>query len=123
MSDQVAKEVCIQTACFFLPFFEAGEWRTQKKSPWRSLKNESASPDALFALATYTEKRIRSCGRCMAFLLSIHDDWCIKVKKEGVWMMTRTMIYEDILPQLKAAGISENEYILYSEYTRAWGML
>lgn len=38
-------------------------------------------------------------------------------------METETMIYEDILPQLEEAGISENDYALYSEYTRKWGMI
>lgn len=59
----------------------------------------------------------------MEFLLSIHDDWEITVKKDGVWMETETMIYEDILPKLEEAGISENDYALYSEYTRKWGMI
>ena len=77
----VVKHTCIQSACFFLPFFEAGEWRRRGKSPWKS------------------------------------------VKKDGVWMETETMIYEDILPRLEEAGISENDYALYSEYTRKWGMI
>ncbi|MDR1184821.1 MAG: hypothetical protein LBK67_08495 [Coriobacteriales bacterium] len=59
----------------------------------------------------------------MEFLLSIHDDWDITVKKDGIWMETETMMYEDILPRLKEAGFTGDDYVLYSEYTRKWGML
>jgi hypothetical protein len=38
-------------------------------------------------------------------------------------METETMAYETILPRLKEAGITEDDYVLYSEYTRKWGML
>ena len=74
-------------------------------------------------LAAYTNRCMSHSAAVMEFLLSIHDDWEITVKKDGVWMETETMIYEDILPQLEEAGISENDYALYSEYTRKWGMI
>ncbi|MCL1879440.1 MAG: hypothetical protein FWF71_02295 [Actinomycetia bacterium] len=120
----VVKETCIQAACFFLPFFESGEWRRKGKAPWKVLKKEPGiTPDALRELAAYTEKRISRSADCMAALLSIHDDWQVTVKKDGVWMETETMIYEDILPRLQAAEITEDDYVLYSEYTRKWGML
>jgi hypothetical protein len=116
-------ETCIQNACFFLSFFESGEWRTGEKSPWKMFRKEEVLPDTLRALASYTERRISRCADSMEFLLSIHDDWDITVKKDGIWMETETMMYEDILPRLKEAGFTGDDYVLYSEYTRKWGML
>lgn len=123
MSKPAVKETCIQSACFFLPFFESGEWRMQGKSPWKTLKKEKVTPDTLRMLAAYTEERISRCADTLAFLQSIHDDWNVTVKKDGVWMETETMLYETILPLLEAAGITAGDYVLYSEYTRKWGML
>jgi hypothetical protein len=127
MSENVkVKETCIQEPCFFLPFFEAGEWRVREKSPWKQLKRlkqEEATPEHIQALADYTGQRISRCAEMMTFLLSIHDHWDVTVKKDGVYMETEAMIYEDILPRIKEAGFSENDYVLYSEYTRKWGML
>ena len=118
------KETCIQTACFFLPFFEAGEWRAGEKSPWilvRKLKN--ITPDHVRTLAEYAYNTLLRCANTMEALQDIHNDWTITVKKKGIWMETQTMNYEDILPKLKERGISENDFELYSEYTRKWGML
>ena len=123
MSASKVKETCIQSACFFLPFFEAGEWRRREKSPWKTLRKRTVDPDALRELAAYEERRLTRCAEVMEFLQSIHDDWNVTAKKDGVWMETETMIYEDILPRLEEAGISENDYALYSEYTRKWGMI
>ncbi|WP_139652679.1 hypothetical protein [Raoultibacter phocaeensis] len=117
------KETCIQSACFFLPFFESGEWRRRGKSPWKTLKKATVVPDTLRSLAAYTQERIARSADGMEFLMSIHHDWEVTVKKDGVWMETETMLYEDILPKLKEAGFSEDDYVLYSEYTRKWGML
>ena len=119
----VVKHTCIQSACFHLPFFEAGEWRRREKSPWKSVKKIEATPDAIRELAAYTQRCMEHSAAVMEFLLSIHDDWEITVKKDGVWMETETMMYEDILPKLEEAGISENDYALYSEYTRKCGMI
>lgn len=116
-------ETCIQEPCFFLPFFEAGEWRIREKSPWKLLKKEEVTSEKIRALAAYTEERMTRCADIMEFLMSVHDDWHITAKKDGVYMETDTMIYEDILPKLKAAGFTENDFVLYSEYTRKWGML
>lgn len=121
--DVVVKETCIQNACFFLSFFESGEWRRKEKSPWKTIKKEEVTSDTLHALASYTGNCISRCAEVMAFLMSIHDDWDITVKKDGIWMETETMIYEDILPRLEEASFTEDDYVLYSEYTRKWGML
>ena len=123
MTRAVVKDTCVQTARFFLPFFEAGEWRRKGKSPWKAVKGNGATPEALRALAAYTERRISRGADSMAFLSSIHDDWSVTVEKDGVWMETETMIYEDILPRFEEAGFTEDDYVLYSEYTRKWGML
>ncbi len=118
------KETCIQNACFFLPFFERGEWRCSRgKSPWQTIKKMEATPENVEALASYTGDCISQCAKTMEALQRIHDDWDITVKKDGIWMETETMIYEDILPKLEEAGISENDYELFSEYTRKWGMI
>ncbi|WP_283171305.1 hypothetical protein [Curtanaerobium respiraculi] len=117
------KETCIQAACFFLPFFEAGEWRTRDKSPWKKLRKRQMNAREIRKLAEYTGNRIARCAEVMEFLQAIHDDWNITVKKKGVWMETQTMKYEDILPKLEAAGFVPEDYELYSEYTRKWGMI
>jgi len=119
----VVKETCVQSACFFFPFFESGEWRRLEKSPWKTIKKEEVTPDKLRELASYTERCISQCAAGMEFLQSIHDDWKVTFKKDGVWLETETMIFEDILPKLEEAGVSKNDYVLYSEYTRKWGML
>ncbi|WP_165056489.1 MULTISPECIES: hypothetical protein [unclassified Adlercreutzia] len=123
MSEQKVKETCIQAACFFLPFFEAGEWRRGEKSPWKTIKKAEATPDALRALASYTSERISHSARAMEALLDIHDDWKVTMRKDGVFMETVTLAYEEILPRLKEAGVSEDDFQLYSEYTRKWGMI
>jgi len=117
------KDTCIQAACFFLPFFESGEWRRKEKSPWKTLKKEEVNPEKLAALASYTKKRISRCALCMEFLQRIHDEWRVTVKKDGVWMETETMDFERILPLLEEAGFTEDDFVLYCEYTRKWGML
>ncbi|HBT95989.1 MAG TPA: hypothetical protein DEB24_07950 [Coriobacteriia bacterium] len=123
MTTRPVKETCVQNACFFLPFFESGEWRRNEKSPWKTLKKEASDVKSVRALAAYTERRISRSADCMSFLLGLHDAWDVTVKKDGVWMETETMIYEDILPRLEKAGFTEDDYVLYSEYTRKWGML
>ncbi len=116
-------DTCIQEPCFFLPFFEAGEWRLKKKSPWKLLKKEYVTPDTLRDLAAYTERRLMRSADLMEFLMGIHDDWEVTVKKNGVCVETDSMIYEDIVPKLEEAGFTPDDYVLYSEYTRKWGML
>ncbi len=116
-------ETCIQTACFFLPFFESGEWRTKDKSPWEVLKKTHMTPDVLRSLAAYTEHRMSRSADLMAFLMNINDSWEVTVKKDGVLLETESMIFEDILPKIEEAGFSEDDYVLYSEYTRKWGMI
>lgn len=124
MAESAVKETCIQNACFFLSFFESGEWRRREKSPWKTFKKrQEVGPDTIRELAAYTEGRMVRSADVMAFLLGIHDDWNITAKKDGVWMETETMIYEDILPRLREAGFTEDDYVLYSEYTRKWGMI
>ena len=59
----------------------------------------------------------------MEFLMSINDSWDVTVKKNGVYLETDAMIFEDILPMIEQAGFSEDDYVLYSEYTRKWGMI
>lgn len=117
------KDTCIQEACFFLPFFESGEWRTREKSPWQKFVKEEATPESLRNLAAYTGNRIQRSADVMEFLQSIHDDWTISPRKDGVFMETDTMIAEDILPKLDEAGFTGQDYVLYTEYTRKWGML
>lgn len=116
-------ETCIQAACFFLPFFESGEWRTKDKSPWEVLKKTHMTPDVLRSLAAYTERRMSRSADLMAFLMSIDDSWEVTVKKNGVLLETVNMIFEDILPKIEEAGFTEDDYVLYSEYTRKWGMI
>lgn len=116
-------ETCIQEACFFLPFFESGEWRTKGKSPWEVVKKTRMTPDALRSLAAYTERRLSRSADLMEFLMNINDSWDVTVKKNGVYLETDAMIFEDILPMIEQAGFSEDDYVLYSEYTRKWGMI
>lgn len=123
MSEQV-KPTCIQTACFSLPFYEAGEWRVKEKSPWKHLKKtEYYSAEEVRDLVTYLDRNVQSALEVMNALLEIHDDWQITLKKDGIWMETETMMYEDILPELEKRGIAKERYIMYSEYTRKWGMI
>lgn len=95
----------------------------REKSPWKHVKKMEATPENIQALADYTAERMNRCVEMMKFLQSIHDHWDVTVRKDGVYMETENMIYEDILPKIKEAGFSENDYVLYSEYTRKWGML
>jgi len=118
------KDTCIQTACFFLPFFESGEWRRKEKSPWKTLsKRKDATPENVRDLASYTAARMARSADCMEYLLSLHGDWKITPKKDGIWMETATLPYEKILPKLLDASFSADDYLLYAEYTRKWGML
>lgn len=123
MSERKVKDTCIQAACFFLPFFEAGEWRRGEKSPWKTIRKAEATPSTLRALASYTHERISHSAHVMEVLMDVHDDWKVTVKKDGIFMETVTMAYEEILPRLKEAGVSEDDFQLYSEYTRKWGMI
>ena len=117
------KDTCIQEACFFLPFFESGEWRRGEKSPWKTFTKQDVSSDLVAQLAEYTGHRMKRSAEVMAFLQSIVDDWKITPKKDGVFMETSSMIAEDILPKLSDAGFTGEDYVLYTEYTRKWGMI
>ena len=117
------KDTCIQEACFFLPFFESGEWRAREKSPWQQFVKQEATPQAIRDLGSYTANRIQRSAEVMEFLQSIHDDWIVSPRKDGVFMETDSMIAEDILPKLEEAGFNGEDYVLYTEYTRKWGML
>ena len=117
------KETCIQAACFFLPFFENGEWRTKGKSPWKTVREGEMTPERLRELGEYTEHRLNRNAEVMEFLMSIHDQWSVVTKKDGVFLETTTMDYEDSLPKLQAAGFTRDDFVLYSEYTRKWGMI
>jgi len=118
------KDTCIQTACFFLPFFESGEWRRRGKTPWKTFpKRRDVAPDAVRDLADYTMTRMTRSADCMEFLLSLHADWKTTAAKDGIWLETETLSYEAILPELIKAGFSADDYLLYAEYTRKWGML
>ncbi|WP_332518262.1 hypothetical protein [Gordonibacter sp.] len=124
MADDAAmKETCIQEPCFFLPFFESGEWRTKEKPPWKTLKKAKVTPGFIRSLATYTEYRMKRSADLMEYLLSLEADWDVTMKKDGIYVETKDMIYERILPKIHEAGFTEDDYVLYSEYTRKWGML
>lgn len=117
------KDTCIQEACFFLPFFESGEWRTKGKSPWQLFVKKEASAQAVRDLAAYTNNRMMRSAQIIDFLLQLHDDWEISPRKDGVFMETATMSAEEILPKLEEAGFNGSDFVLYTEYTRKWGML
>ena len=115
---------CIQRAQFVLHFYEGGEWRKKEESPYdRFIKKQQVTPDDLKALADYTTARMNRTQALFAFLLEIHDDWIITPKREGIILETETMDFEAIIPLLIEKGFTEEDYILYSEYTRKWGML
>lgn len=115
---------CIQRAQFVLPFFEGGEWRDKKASPWdKLLKKHDISTEEVKNLAAYTTERMNRTAALMELLKKIHDDWEISAKSDCIIMETESMKFEDIIPQLFEAGFTENDYILYSDYTRKWGML
>lgn len=115
---------CIQRAQFLLPFDEAGEWRRREKTPWKKFLSErNPSPEDVEALANYTYERMCTAAHLMAFLLKVHDDWDVSTRNDGILLETETMSFEEIIPKITAAGFSENDYILYTEYTRKWGML
>lgn len=117
------KDTCIQEACFFLPFFESGEWRHGEKSPWKQFPKQDVTPELVQSLGEYTAHRIQRSAEVMAFLQSIVADWKVTPKKDGVFMETSSMIGEDILPKLTEAGFTGEDYVLYTEYTRKWGMI
>lgn len=115
---------CIQRAQFVLPFRESGEWRRKANTPWdRFLKKHDVTPDEVMALADYTAHRMKRSAALMDCLLNIHDDWEISCNEECIIMETVSMDFEAIIPQITEAGFNENDFILYSEYTRKWGML
>lgn len=117
------KDTCIQEACFFLPFFESGEWRAKEKSPWQRFVKQSVTAQTVRDLAMYTNHRMMRSAQIIDFLLELHDDWEISPRKDGVFMETATMSAEEILPKLEAAGFNGTDFVLYTEYTRKWGML
>lgn len=117
------KETCIQEACFFLPFFESGEWRTKDKSPWQKFVKQDVDAQTVRDLAEYTNNRMTRSAAIIDFLTELHDDWEISPRKDGVFMETATMSAEDVLPKLEAAGFNGSDFVLYTEYTRKWGML
>ncbi|MEG0303041.1 MAG: hypothetical protein RR842_10060 [Gordonibacter sp.] len=81
------------------------------------------TPGFIRSLATYTEYRMKRSADLMEYLLSLEADWDVTMKKDGIYVETKDMIYERILPKIHEAGFTEDDYVLYSEYTRKWGML
>lgn len=115
---------CVQRAQFVLHFFESGEWREKKASLYDTFaKNKNVTPDDLKALRVYTTSRMERTEALFRLLLELHDDWEITAKRECLILETETMDFEVIIPLLKEKGFNENDYVLYSEYTRKWGML
>lgn len=115
---------CIQRAQFVLHFFESGEWREKKESPYeRLVKNKKVRPEDIQELRCYTSERMARTEALFRLLLTLHDDWEVTAKKDCLILETETMDFEAIVPTLKTHGFSENDYVLYTEYTRKWGML
>ena len=115
---------CVQRAQFVLHFFENGEWRDKKESLYDTfVKKKKPTAEELSELATYTTRCMTRVSELYALLLSIHDDWEITPKRDCIILETETMDFETIIPLIKASGFNENDYVLYSEYTRKWGML
>ena len=74
------------------------------------------------SLASYADKRINRCAELMSFLMKINPDWEVIPRSEGVYMETDAMKYEEILPMLNSAGFTGEDFVIFSEYTRKWGI-
>lgn len=115
---------CIQRAQFVLHFFENGEWREKSESLYDTfIKKKAVTPEDMQALTDYTTNRMKRTSKLYELLLEIHDDWEVTPKRDCIILETETMDFEAIIPKIKEVGFDENDYVLYSEYTRKWGML
>lgn len=116
--------LCTSETCFFLPFFDSPNTSGSKdQSQWGSyMEGDSVTPDKIKALASYADKRISRCAELMSFLMKMNPDWEIIPRSEGVYMESDALKYEDILPALNAAGFTGEDFVIFSEYTRKWGM-
>lgn len=116
--------LCTSETCFFLPFYQAKKNPGGKdESQWGEyLDSEKVTPDQLKSLASYADKRINRCAELMSFLMKISPDWEVIPRSEGVYMETDAMKYEEILPMLNSAGFTGEDFVIFSEYTRKWGI-
>ena len=116
--------LCTSETCFFLPFFqERSNSGSKDQTQWGDyIDGTDVTPDQVKALAAYADKRINRCAELMSFLLKMDPDWEVIPRSEGVYMESDAVKYEDILPALNAAGFTGETFVIFSEYTRKWGM-
>jgi hypothetical protein len=126
MSEQNDDITCLCTSetCFFLPFYQASSTGSSKEqSQWESYMNaKSLTPEQVKALAGYADKRISRCAELMQFLMKMNAQWDVIPRTEGIYMETDSLKYEDILPILNSAGFTGEDFVIYSEYARKWGI-
>lgn len=116
--------LCTSETCFFLPFFqERSNSGSKDQTQWGDyIDGTDVTPDQVKALAAYADKRINRCAELMSFLLKMDPDWEVIPRSEGVYMESDAVKYEDILPALNAAGFTGEDFVIFSEYTRKWGI-